>query len=41
MDIGCIPPLCECSAGLVSYVVSPEAAFITAATLTIDGGYAA
>jgi 3-oxoacyl-[acyl-carrier protein] reductase len=28
-------------AGLVSYVVSPEAAFITGATLTIDGGYAA
>lgn len=28
-------------AGLVSYVVCPEAAFITGATLTIDGGYAA
>jgi 3-oxoacyl-[acyl-carrier protein] reductase len=28
-------------AGLVSYVVSAEAAFITGATLTIDGGYAA
>jgi 3-oxoacyl-[acyl-carrier protein] reductase len=28
-------------AGLVSYVVSEEAGFITGATLTIDGGYAA
>jgi 3-oxoacyl-[acyl-carrier protein] reductase len=28
-------------AGLVAYVASPEAAFITGATLTIDGGYAA
>jgi 3-oxoacyl-[acyl-carrier protein] reductase len=27
--------------GLVSYLASPEAGFITAASLTIDGGYGA
>jgi 3-oxoacyl-[acyl-carrier protein] reductase len=28
-------------AGLVAYLASPEAAFVTGASLTIDGGYAA
>ena len=26
-------------AGLVSYLAGPEAAFVTGASLTIDGGY--
>jgi 3-oxoacyl-[acyl-carrier protein] reductase len=26
-------------AGMVAYVVSPEAAFVTGASLTIDGGF--
>jgi 3-oxoacyl-[acyl-carrier protein] reductase len=28
-------------AGMVSYLASPEAAFVTGASLTIDGGFAA
>jgi 3-oxoacyl-[acyl-carrier protein] reductase len=28
-------------AGLVAYLAGPEAAFVTGASLTIDGGYAA
>jgi 3-oxoacyl-[acyl-carrier protein] reductase len=28
-------------AGLVAYLASPDAGFITGASLTIDGGYAA
>jgi 3-oxoacyl-[acyl-carrier protein] reductase len=28
-------------AGMVSYLASPEAAFVTGASLKIDGGYAA
>jgi 3-oxoacyl-[acyl-carrier protein] reductase len=28
-------------AGMVAYLASPEAAFVTGATLTIDGGFAA
>jgi 3-oxoacyl-[acyl-carrier protein] reductase len=28
-------------AGMVAYLASPEAAFVTGASLTIDGGYAA
>jgi 3-oxoacyl-[acyl-carrier protein] reductase len=36
---GCIET--EEIAGLVAYLASPEAAFVTGASLTIDGGYAA
>ena len=28
-------------AGMVSYLASPEAAYVTGASLTIDGGFAA
>jgi 3-oxoacyl-[acyl-carrier protein] reductase len=28
-------------AGMVAYLASPEAAFVTGASLTIDGGFAA
>jgi 3-oxoacyl-[acyl-carrier protein] reductase len=28
-------------AGIVAYLASPEAAFVTGASLTIDGGFAA
>jgi 3-oxoacyl-[acyl-carrier protein] reductase len=29
------------SAGMVAYLAGPEAAFVTGASLTINGGYAA